>query len=82
MNERINVGLTGKLGKCEARTSKAGKEYLRASVRCGDQWVTVALGWEVVGYLWPLLILAAVGASFITYLVVRRTKAGNCPAPR
>lgn len=37
----------------------------------GGEWVTVALGWEMVQVLWPMLLLAAVVGSALTYLVPR-----------
>ncbi len=38
-------------------------------------WMSVALGWEIVPQLWPLLFLAAVISSLLTFLVMRRLAA-------
>ncbi len=35
-------------------------------------WMTIALGWEIVPQLWPLLLLVAGGSSFLTFLITRR----------
>ena len=37
-----------------------------------DGWMVIALGWEIIPQLWPLLFLAAVFSSLLTYLVVGR----------
>jgi len=37
--------------------------------------MTMALGWEMVPHLWPLLALAAVISSLLTYQVVVRLMA-------
>jgi membrane protein implicated in regulation of membrane protease activity len=35
------------------------------------EWMTVALGWEMLQVLWPVLVLAAVVGSALTYFVRR-----------
>jgi hypothetical protein len=48
-------------------------EPLALSVANGEGgWVFVAQGWEMVSELWPLLLLAAVVSSFLSYLVMGR----------
>lgn len=43
------------------------------------EWMVVALGWEIVPLLWPVLLLVAVVASGVTLFVSRRlaTKTGK-----
>lgn len=36
-----------------------------------SDWMTVALGWEMVQVIWPVLLLAAVTGSALTYLAPR-----------
>jgi len=36
-----------------------------------DDWITIAIGWEMVEVIWPLLLLAAIVGSAVTYLVPR-----------
>lgn len=38
----------------------------------GESWTVVALGWEMLLFLWPLLLLVAAVASAITYFTLRR----------
>jgi len=53
-------------------------EPLALSATTGDgQWMTLALGWEMVAHLWPLLVLAAIVSSMLTYFVTRRILAGG-----
>ncbi len=53
------------------------EEYaLSASVGEGE-WTLVAQGWEIAAHLWPLLALALVVSSAVTYLVTRRVLAGG-----
>jgi hypothetical protein len=35
-------------------------------------WMPLALGWEMVVHLWPLLLLSGVIAAMLTYFVTRR----------
>lgn len=34
-----------------------------------SEWMTVAIGWEMVQVIWPLLILAAVVGSAFTFML-------------
>jgi hypothetical protein len=43
-----------------------------ASASADGAWMTVALGWEIVAQLWPLLVLAGIVSSFLTYLIAGR----------
>jgi hypothetical protein len=43
------------------------------SVNSGEsQWMVVALGWEIVPLLWPVVLLLMVVSSAATLLLVRR----------
>ena len=35
------------------------------------EWMTVAVGWEMVQVIWPALVLAAVVGSALTYMMPR-----------
>jgi hypothetical protein len=54
------------------------------SVAAGTgEWMPVAAHWEIVGELWPLLVLVALLASAITFIVMgggRRGKSKDRPA--
>ena len=51
-------------------------QTLALSTASGDGgWMTIALGWEIVPQLWPLLLLAAVLSSLLTFLVMRKLAA-------
>ena len=50
---------------------------LAVSGESGD-WMPVALGWEIAGILWPIMALAAVLASAVTYFVMGGGKRGCC----
>lgn len=56
----------------------------RLSVAAGaDEWMPVAVHWEIVGELWPLLVLVALLASATTFIVMgggKRRKSKDCPA--
>lgn len=43
------------------------------------EWMVVALGWEIVPLLWPVMLLLMVLASGVTLFVARRigTKSGR-----
>ncbi len=47
------------------------QEYALSIHLQNDTWMTVALGWEMIQVLWPLLLLATVIGSALTYLVPR-----------
>ncbi len=48
-------------------------EPLALAERVADgQWTNLAQGWELAVQLWPLLLMVAVAASLVTYLLVRR----------
>ena len=51
-------------------------QSLALSTATGDGgWMIIALGWEIVPRRWPLLALAAVISSLLTYQVVGRLAA-------
>jgi membrane protein implicated in regulation of membrane protease activity len=48
-------------------------EPFALSVQTGEgEWMVVALGWEMVPLLWPVMLLLMVAASGVTLLVARR----------
>jgi hypothetical protein len=50
------------------------------SVNTGEsQWMVVALGWEMVPLLWPVVLLLMVVSSAVTLLLQRRfaARSGN-----
>ncbi len=50
----------------------------RLSVAAGaDEWMPVAVQWEIAGALWPLLVLVALLASAITFFVIGGGTRGN-----
>lgn len=49
-------------------------EQYALSVSSSDEhWIVVALGWEIVPSLWPLLLLLMVASSAVTLFIARRT---------
>jgi hypothetical protein len=38
----------------------------------GGEWMVVALGWEIVPQLWPVMLLLMVAASAMTLFLARR----------
>lgn len=53
-------------------------QYQLAVTGEGGDWMPIALGWEIAGILWPLLALAAVLASAVTYFVIGGGKRSCC----
>ena len=53
------------------------EEYALSAHVGEGQWTQVAQGWEIAAHLWPLLVLALVVSSALTYLVTRRILAGG-----
>jgi len=49
---------------------------LSVNVAEGD-WMVVAMGWEMLTHLWPLLLIGGVVGSGATLFVVRRLGAGK-----
>lgn len=47
-------------------------QYALALAPEGGEEMVVALGWEMVPHLWPLLVAAMVVASAVTLFVARR----------
>lgn len=48
-------------------------EQYALSVSSGDEgWMVVALGWEVVPQLWPVVLLAMIASSALTLFISRR----------
>ncbi len=38
----------------------------------GNQWLTVALGWEIIPAIWPVFLLAMVLGSAVTFFISRK----------
>ena len=48
-------------------------EQYALSVTAGDaQWTLVAIGWEIIPFIWPAIVLAMVAASAVTFLIMRK----------
>jgi hypothetical protein len=47
------------------------RQYALATTAAQDQWTLVALGWELVWVLWPLLAFVAILASALTFFATR-----------
>ena len=57
------------------------RQYALATAAAQGQWTVVALGWELVGILWPLLLFVAILASALTFFAIRLTRPrGKGPA--
>jgi hypothetical protein len=55
--------------------SDAVLEPLALSEQVGEgEWMVVALGWEMLFSIWPLLLMAMVVASALTFFVMRWLK--------
>jgi len=37
-----------------------------------DEWVVIALGWEIIPTIWPAILFVVVASSAVTFFVVRR----------
>ena len=46
-------------------------QYALSVASGDDQWIVIALGWELIWALWPVLILVAVVASALTWFAAR-----------
>lgn len=48
-------------------------EQYALSISSGaNEWTVVALGWEMLAAIWPVLLLMVVASSAVTFLVTRR----------
>lgn len=48
-------------------------EQYALSISSGaDEWTVVALGWEMLPAIWPVLLLMVVASSAVTFVVIRR----------
>jgi hypothetical protein len=48
-------------------------EQYALSISSGeDQWIAVALGWEILPVIWPVILLMMTAASAVTLFVSRR----------
>ena len=55
------------------------EQYALAVSGGENQWLTVALGWEMVLTLWPVFLLAMVAASALTFFISRSIFSNNKP---
>lgn len=57
------------------------RQYALATAAAQGQWTVVALGWELVEILWPLLLFVAILASALTFFATRLARPqSKCPA--
>ncbi|MCW9012596.1 MAG: hypothetical protein OQL06_02340 [Gammaproteobacteria bacterium] len=48
------------------------------SIHSADgNWMTIALGWELVLAIWPAFVLVFVLASAVTFFITRKIYSGN-----
>lgn len=52
-------------------------QYVLATAAAQDQWTVVAMGWELVGVIWPLLVFVAILSSALTFSAIRLTRLRN-----
>ena len=53
-------------------------EQYALSVTAGDaQWTLVAIGWEIIPFIWPVIVLVMVAASAVTFLIMRKFQRTN-----
>jgi hypothetical protein len=48
------------------------ESYALSTSSGGNEWMTTALGWEIIPTIWPVILLAMVVASAVTFFIVRR----------
>jgi hypothetical protein len=48
------------------------EQYALSISTSGNQWTMVAIGWEIIPLIWPVLLMAMVAASAATFFVMRR----------
>ncbi len=48
------------------------EQYALSISTTGEQWTMVAIGWEIIPLIWPVLLMAMIAASAATIFVMRR----------
>ena len=51
------------------------EHYALAMVGDGGEWMIIAISWELLLDIWPILLFTAVLSSAVTTLILRRTRA-------
>ena len=54
-------------------------QYALAMASEDGSWMSVALGWEMLVEIWPVLVLVAVLASAGTFFIMRKLNSGRSP---
>jgi hypothetical protein len=47
------------------------EQYALSASSGANEWTVVALGWEMLPIIWPVLLLMVVASSAVTFFVVR-----------
>ncbi len=53
------------------------EQYALSSSSGNSEWMVVALGWEILPTIWPVILLVMVAASAVTLFVSRRLGRGG-----
>jgi hypothetical protein len=48
------------------------EQYALSASSGENEWMVVALGWEIIPTIWPVILLMVVASSAVTFFVVRR----------
>jgi hypothetical protein len=48
------------------------EQYALSISATGEQWTMLAIGWEIIPLMWPVLLMAMIAASAATIFVMRR----------
>jgi hypothetical protein len=52
-------------------------QYVLSTQSGDNQWISVALGWEIIPEIWPAFILVMAASSAFTLLISRRIQANR-----
>lgn len=52
-------------------------QYALSTPAGDNQWISVALGWEIIPEIWPAFILVMAASSAVTLLISRRIQANR-----
>ncbi len=55
------------------------EEYALSVSSDAGEWTMVALGWEMIPIVWPVILLAVVVSSAVTFFLVRRVSTKSTP---
>lgn len=47
-------------------------EHALSASSGGDEWMIVALGWEIIPAIWPAFVMALIISSAVTFIITRR----------